>query len=125
MTIGNSINLSVPVTGTTVETLTKYLDGIFSGGMTIGGVDYPAMLTLRPAQISSNRKRISASYRCTPSTMDDPGVRTKGSCSIAFTIDANLGTVMTEAEAVLQTKYALAALLSSTLLETLAAGSDI
>lgn len=122
MTIGSSINYSVPTTGTTVGTMQKVLEGIFSDGITIGSTDYPAMLSLRPAQVISKRKRFGATYRVSPSTLDDPGSLTKGSLSVSVNIDATVGSVLTEAEIVTQVKYALSTLLAANIISDLSLG---
>ena len=123
MAIGATINLSIPVTGTTVDSLTKSREGIYVGGYTLSSVDWPNMFVVRPATVLSTRKRFGATYKINPSLNDDPGTASKGSVSVSINIDAVVGSVITSAELANQVRYALSAFLSSTLVETLRDGS--
>ena len=124
MAIGSSVNLSIPVIGTTVKTLSRSTERLFGGAMTISGSDYPMQLQLRPAGSPIyNRRRFGLTFRVNPAETNAPVTSDKGSLSVSLNIDASIGTVITEAELTKQIRYALSAALASTLLENLVIGS--
>jgi len=125
MAIGSTINVSIPVVGTTVETFDKVRDGLYSNAMTIASTDYPATIAIRPTgNILDPRKRTGLTYKVSPSKNDEPIASAKGSLSVSINIDATTGTVITTAELAKQVRFALSAMLASTLVETLVAGSN-
>ncbi len=124
MSIGSSINVSIPVVGTTVETLAKARETLFTGAMTIGGTDYPMTLALRPTgNPLLNRRRLGLTFKVNPAETVAPDTSDKGSLSVSLNIDASIGSVITAAELAKQIRYALSAALASTLLENLIDGS--
>lgn len=123
MSIGATVNISIPVTGTTVDSLAKTRDGLYVGDFSLGGNLYPNMLVYRTANVLTNRKRFGATYKISPSMNDDPGSISKGTVSVSINIDAVVGSVITSAELANQVRYALSAFLASTVVETLRDGS--
>ena len=124
MAVGSSINVSIPVIGTTVETAAKAREGYFVGAMTISGTDYPFTISLRPAgNALLNRRRLGVTFKVNPSETDAPSTSAKGSCTASLNVDASIGTIMTAPELAKQIRYALSAILASTLLENLIDGS--
>jgi len=124
MAIGSSINTSIPTIGTTVDTLTKSRQGFYQGKTTITSVDFPTALSLRPAGSAMfNRRRFGATYQVKPADTVSPVTSDKGSLTVSVNIDATVGSVITNAELAKQVRYALSALLASTLVEQLSTGS--
>jgi len=124
MAIGSSINTSIPVIGTTVDTLAKSRQGLFQGKTTISSVDFPTALSLRPAGSALyNRRRFGVTYQVKPADTDTPVTSDKGSLTVSVNIDAVVGSVISNAELAKQVRYALSAVLASTLVEQLSTGS--
>jgi len=124
MAIGSSVNVSIPVVGTTVETLSRAREALFNGAMTIGGTDYPMTLALRPVgNPLLNRRRLGLTFKVNPAETNAPTTSDKGSVSVSLNIDASIGSVINAAELAKQIRYALSAALASTLLENLIDGS--
>jgi hypothetical protein len=125
MSVGNTINYSVPVVGTTVETFDRSNGNAFYVAYTQAGGSYPATLNLRPASALSVTKKFGVSVKLKPSEQDDPGVITKGSATISFNVDAIQGSVLTKAEICELARYALSCVLHTSLLEDLYDGVSL
>lgn len=123
MAIGNTVNLSIPVVGTTVDSVAKARDGLYIGDFTVGGETFTSSLTLRPAAAQGARKRFGATYKLWPAVPAGPATASKGSVTVSVNIDSEIGSQLTGGELASQVRYALAAMLSSTLVETLRDGS--
>ncbi len=119
MAIGNSIDFSIPTTGTKVGDFSRSNNSTFIEAYTAAGGSYPATLNIRPAQAISTLKRFGASVKVRPSDQDDPGTLTKGGCSVSINIDATPGTVMTKAEIAELVRYSLSIMLHANLIEDL------
>ncbi len=123
MAVGNTINVSVPAVGTTVESFTRSNGNTFiCSAFTIGGTDYTANLNLRPAQAFAAKKSFGLTARISPSFADDPGTRTKGAVTVAVNISWADGSVMTTAEMSKFVKNSMSAFLHSNLIEDLSSG---
>lgn len=123
MAIGSTINYSVPAVGTTVATLNKVKDGLYTLDVELGDVDVPIRLELRPAGVNSLRRRFGASWKFQPNVLDTLDALTKGKVSVSLNIDATLGSTITTTALANHVRWALGALLKSSLLEDLMAGS--
>ncbi len=123
MAVGNTINVSIPVVGTTVETYTRSNGNQFSStAYTISSVDYPATLNVRPANALGTSRRFGISTRVRPSDQNDPGTVTKGSCAVSINVDAQIGSAMTATELAKFIRHSLSAALHSNLIEDLSNG---
>lgn len=123
MTIGSTINFSIPVVGTTVDTLNKFRESLFSVPIDVGGVDVPIVVQLRAANIQGFQKRFGATWKYNPGVLDASSAVTKGRISVSVNVDATLGSEIDHDELVLHVRYALSTLLASSLLEDLRDGS--
>jgi hypothetical protein len=119
MTVGSTINYSVPVVGTTVETFDRSTANAFRVDYTQAGGTYPAVLTIRPAGEPSTLKRFGVTGKVRPADFDDPGSLTKGGCTVNINIDAVPGSVMTRAEIIEFTRYIFSTALHANLIENL------
>ena len=120
MAIGNTVNVSVPVVGTTTESFTRSNGNKFlCSAYTVGGSDYIATLDLRPAAPVASSKSYGLTVRLDPSIADDPGSITKGAVTCAINVSARPGSVANKAECVKLVRAALSAALASNLLEDL------
>ncbi len=125
MTIGNTINYSVPTVGTTVGDYSRSNNSMFLDSYTAAGGSYPSYLSIRPAGAISTSKRFGFSIKVKPSDADDPGTFTKGGCTVSFNIDAVPGSVMTKAEICEFARYLASIALHSNLLEDLYDGVSL
>ncbi len=125
MAIGNTINYSVPVVGTTVGDFSRSNNSSFLDAYTAAGGSYPAVLNIRPAAAISTTKRFGVSFKVKPSDVDDPGTVTKGGCTVSINIDATPGSVMTKAEVAEFVRYALSLALHANLIEDLYDGVSL
>ena len=123
MAIGNSVNYSIPVVGTTVGAFDRIDTKTFYEDYTAATGSFPASMVIRPAQSLSTTKRLGVTFKVRPSDFDNPGTVTQGSASVSINIDAVPGSIMTKAEIAEFTRYALSAMLSSTLIESLYDGA--
>ncbi len=126
MAVGNSINYSVPVVGTTVGTMTRIQGSTFShSAYSIASNTYPITVTLRSAGIQSKRRRFGATIVLRPDVNDDPGVLTKGSVSVSVNIDTSIGSVVSITNLPAVVRHALSTLLHSNLIEDLSQGTSL
>lgn len=123
MAIGSTINFSVPVVGTTVDTLDKFREALFSTPISVGGTDVPIVVQLRAANIQGFQKRFGVSWKFNPAVLDASSAVTKGRISVSVNVDATLGSEIDSAKVALQVRYALSTLLASSLIESLRDGS--
>ncbi len=119
MPVGNTINYSVPVVGTTVGSFDRANNNVFREDYTSAGGSYPTTFTLRAAGPISTLKRFGASAKVRPADFDDPGTLTKGGCTVSINIDASPGAVMTRAEITEFVRYSLSMMLHANLIEDL------
>ncbi len=120
MAIGNTVNVSVPVVGTTTESFTRSNGNKFlCSAYTVNSVDYIATLDLRPAASVAANKSFGLTLRLDTSIGDDPGSITKGACTAVINVSARPGSVVTKAECAKLVRAALAAALQSNLIEDL------
>ncbi len=125
MSIGNTVNYSIPVVGTTVGDFSRSNNTNFLESYTAAGGSYAATLTIRPSAPISTQKRFGVSAKVRPSDVDDPGTFTKGGCTVSINIDAVPGSVMTKAEICEFARYSLSTALHSNLLEDLYDGNSL
>ncbi len=125
MSVGNSINYSIPVVGTTVGTYDRGTGNVFVEDYTSAGGSYPSTLSIRPAKPISTRKSFGISTKVRPADVDDPGTVTKGSASVSINIEAVPGTVMTRLEITEFIRYTLSIALKSSFLEDLYDGISL
>lgn len=123
MTIGATINYSVPAVGTTVDTLDKFREALFSNSLTVGTSTVPIVFQLRAASIAGLQKRFGATWKYNPAVLDTASTTTNGRVAISVNVDATLGTEITESALANHVRYALSALLASTLIEGLRDGN--
>ncbi len=123
MAVGNTINVSIPVVGTTLETFQRSSGNAFvTTAYTINSVDYSSTLSLRNSQVLTGSKAFGLTARIDPSLGDDPGVVSKGACTVAINVQWRPGSVMTNAEMSKFVRTALSAALHANLLEDLSNG---
>jgi len=123
MAIGATINYSIPVVGSTVDTLNKVKESLWTDSISVGGVDVPVTLQLRAASLASFNRRYSAVWKFNPSVLDAAGASTKGRITISVNVDSTLGTEITASAHANQVRWALSTLLAATLIESLRDGS--
>lgn len=123
MSIGSSIDYSVAAVGTTVAAFDKSKEGLFVEMIAVSGVDVPLRLELRTSPLGSLSRRFGATLKFTPQVLDVDGVATKGRITASLSVDAYLGSAVTDANVVLYTRYLMGAVLKATLLEALRDGS--
>ncbi len=126
MTIGNTINYSIPAVGTTVDSFARsstnsFLDATY----TAATGSFPATLTIRQAKQIATKKTYGLTCRIKPSDVDDPGTVTKGDCTVSLNIVATPGSIMTKAEISEFIRYTLSAALHANLLEDLYDGITV
>ncbi len=119
MAIGNSIDYSIPTTGTKVGDFSRSNSNSFLEAYAAGSGTYPATLTLRPAAPISTAKRFGISTKVRPSDSDDPGAITKGAVTVSINIDATPGSTMTKAEIAEFVRYTLSVMMAPNLIEDL------
>ncbi len=125
MAAGSSIVYSIPTVGTTVGTLAQAKAGLYTLDVETGDVDTPIRLEIIASPVSSNARRVTATWKFNPSTTDAPGSATKGRVSLSFVVDAALGSVCTRTDLLNECRWFMGALLKSTLLEGLVDGSNL
>ena len=125
MTIGSSINYSVPVVGTTVSSVAKAVEGLFTKAIAQGGSlpDVLMSVKLRPAGINAQRRLFGLSLGYNPGINDQQVTSASGRVSVSINVDAVLGTVITPTLVETYSQYALSMMLASTLIPTLRDGS--
>lgn len=125
MAIGSSINYSVPTVGTTVSSLAKVQEAMFTKSVAQGGVlpDVPIVLRLRPAIVSSQRRLFGLTWAYNPGINDQNVASQSGRITVTLNVDAVLGSTIAASSVLDQTKYALSVALASTLLDNLRDGS--
>ncbi len=125
MAVGNTINYSIPVVGTTVGDFSRSDSRSFLETYTAAGGSYPAVLSIRPAKPIATVKSFGITTRVRPSDVDDPGTVTKGNATMSININATPGSVMTKAEIAEFIRYSLSTLLHSNLIEDLYDGVSL
>jgi len=123
MAAGASIVNSVPSVGTTVDTLSKLKDGLYSVNISVSGTDVPKRLELRASSLGSLNRRFGASYKFNPQVLDVAAAASKGRITITLNVDATQGSAVNDADMVTHVRHFFGALLKSTLLEGLRDGS--
>lgn len=123
MSIGSTINYSLPAVGTTVGTLSKAASGEYLLTQETGDVDVPIQVKLRRASVNSTKRRCGVTWRFRPNVLDVGSAITKGSIAVAINVDADLGSTMTRAEVLNHIRYAMSVALKTDCLETLLDGS--
>ena len=120
MAVGNTINVSVPVVGTTTESFTRSNGNSFiTSAYTVNSVDYIATLDLRSAKSVANSKSFGITMRLDPSIADDPGSVTKGAVSCTINVATRPGSVVSKTEMAKFVRATLSAMLHSNLIEDL------
>ncbi len=124
LTIGSTINTSIPTVGTTVDTLNRVDTRVFMGTYTGVSGGYPVKLDLRTASVLGNTKNFGLTMRVTPSQNDDPGSLSKGNATCAINVSGVVGSVITPGELAEFVRYALSVALKSNLIEDLMSGNS-
>jgi hypothetical protein len=120
MSIGSTINTSLPAVGTTVNALAKAKQGVFSIPLTVSSEIAPVVLTLRASNLGNfNFKAIGLTYKYNPSINDSPNDAGSGNVTCSINVNARVGAVMTKAEILNHIRYALSSALKTDLLEAL------
>ncbi len=122
MSIGSTIAYSVPAVGTTVASLSKAKDGVYSLTVETGDVDVPILLTLRPATVTSLNRKLGASWQFRPNVLDTGDALTNGRVSVSFNVDGMLGSNVTRTALLNHIRWFFGALLQTNLLEALVDG---
>lgn len=125
MSIGSTINVSVPTVGTTVHTLDQTKLGQYHKSLTVSSEIADVVLNLRPSQLGSNNKGLGLSYSYNPSINDSPNDAASGRVAVQINCTARVGAVLTRAEILNHIRYALSAALKTSLLEDLYDGSIV
>ena len=127
MAVGNTINYSIPVVGTTVSNVARINGNTFQEvGYSIGGGAYPCQVTLRPAGSNSKgNRRFGVTFIVRPNSQDDPGVITKGAVTVSVNIDTVLGSVVTTTNMASAVRHSLSVMLHSNLIEDLCNGAGL
>jgi hypothetical protein len=123
MSIGSTITYSIPVVGTTVDTLARAKESLFTDPIAVGGVDVPVTLQLRAASLAGIQRRFGAVWKFNPAMLDSASAVTNGRITVSVNIDATRGVVITDTVLANHVRYALSTLLASTLIEGLRDGS--
>lgn len=123
MAAGSSIVNSVPTVGTTVDTLAKLKDGLYSVDVTVGSTDVAKRLEIRASPVGTLQRRFGASYKFNPQVLDVPIATSLGRITITLNVDATVGSEVSPSDIVLHVRHFFGAMLKATLLEGLAAGS--
>lgn len=124
MAIGSTVVTSIPVVGTTVETLDLVKPGMYNDMVTETSGDVPLTFTVRPAKINNLHRRVGASLTYRPSIRDAVGDNNYGGISVTLNADAKLGTEVGRTEALARIRHFLALLLNTNVLETLIDGGN-
>lgn len=127
MAVGNTINYSIPVVGSTVASFARS-DGnqFLKTDYAIGGSPYPATFTIRPSSTAvTNKRRFGVTFVTKPSASDNPGSLTLGTVTVSVNIDAVLGSAVTTTNLAAAVRHALAATLHSALIEDLSQGTAL
>ncbi len=120
MAVGNTINISVPVVGTTVESFTRTSNNTFlAAAYTVGSTDLLATLSLRPATTLASNKSYGLTMRVDASIADDPGTLTKGACTVSINVQCKPGTLMTKSAIAAAVRHSLSSMLHASLIEDL------
>lgn len=122
MSIGATINFSIPTVGTTVDTLNKIRESLFRDTISVGGVDVPVTLQLRASGQGTLQRRFGGVWKFSPYVLDAPSLTTKGRITVSINVDAQLGTEITDAKLADHVRYALSTFLKATLIESLRDG---
>jgi hypothetical protein len=123
MAVGNTINYSIPVVGTTVSSLTRVQGNTFlKDAYSIGGSSFPATLLLRPAGAQAIRRRFGVTFAVRPDATDAPGSFTQGSLSISLNVDSRFGSIVDDGDRATAIRHFLSTLLHSNLIEDLGTG---
>jgi hypothetical protein len=122
MSIGASINVSLPSVGTTVHTLDKAREAKFQKTLTVSSEDAPIVLTLRAATAETRNKALGLTYRYNPQINDSGSDANSGQITCSINVSATVGAVLTRAEILNHIRYALSAALKTDLLEALVDG---
>ena len=126
MSVGNTINYSVPVVGTTVAALTRSQGNTFlQTAYSIGGSTFPATLVLRPSSSQAARRRFGATFLVRPDVTDSPGILTQGSLTVSLNIDSKFGSIVDDGDRSTAIRHFLSTLLHSNLLEDLGQGISL
>lgn len=125
MAVGNTINVSIPVIGTTVFGATRSDGNRFVGAQTLASVAYPVTIDIRPAAPLGKASRFGLTYKVRPADSDNPGSQTKGSVSIAINVDSVRGSSMSSTDLANCVRYALSAMLKASLIEDLSSGTAL
>ena len=125
MAVGNTINYSIPVVGTTVGSLARASGNLFTGTYAGFSGSYPVSMTLRPANSMALSKRYGLSSVIRPSDYDDPGSFSKGRASVSINVDAVVGSSVIASELSEFVRYVLSMQLHSSLIEDLANGISL
>ncbi len=123
MAVGNTINYSIPVVGSTVSSVARaHGDSFSKDTYSIGGGTFPILVTLRGSSALGARKRFGATITVRPSVGDDPGTLTKGSATVSVNIDAQMGSVVDATDLAAFVRHSLSMMLHSNLIEDLSSG---
>ena len=123
MAIGNTIDVSVPTVGTTVESFTRSTGNTFyTGSYTIGGSDYPATISLRSADPFGSSRQFGGTMRLNLAYADDPGTLTKGAVTVSLNVQCRPGTVLGKSQIAAAVRHQLSAFLKAGLIEDLYEG---
>lgn len=126
MAVGNSINYSIPVVGSTVATFARAEGNVFTlSTYSVGGGSYPAKFVIRGVNNAAKRKRFGITFQTTPSSLDDPGSLTKGSATVSVNIDALMGSIIDNGDLANVIRHSLSMSLHSNLFEDLMTGVTI
>lgn len=125
MAIGSSINYSVAAVGTTISSLAKAKDGMYTKSVAQGGTlpDVPIVLRLRPSGVTTQRRIFGVTWSYNPGMNDLQVTSPTGRVTVSLNIDAVIGSTISTTSLIDQIKYALSTALASTLLENLRDGS--
>ena len=123
MSIGSTVNYSIPVVGSTVDTLAKAKESLFTDTITVSGTAVPLTLQLRAASLAGIQRRFGAVWKYNPAMLDSAGAVTHGRITVSINVDATLGSEITDTALANQVRYALSTFLASTLIESLRDGS--
>lgn len=125
MSIGSTVNVSIPVVGTTVHTLDQTKLGQYAKPITVSTEIAPIVLNLRASPVGTNNKALGLSYSYNPGINDSPNDAVSGRISLQINVTARVGALLTRAEILNHIRYALAGALKTDLLEALYDGSIV
>lgn len=121
MAIGTTVTTSMPVVGTTVRTLTKVSDGVYS--VVESGV--PVVLKLKPASLGALRSGIQLSMAKNCGMLETYPASASGKVSGNVNLNFSLGSVVTTTYARNFLKELGSLLCQDGILDALIAGSDV